>query len=73
MFISDNIGSMNVTTTQFAGRGLYLTLVTRDGQPWDFVEGATLDEAKKNHAAMLVACAFYDMDIPVPLEASQLN
>ena len=72
MFLSDNIGSMNVTTTLFRGQGRYLTLVTLNDQPWDFVESATGDDAKVNHLAMILACGVY-LDSNSGRPAADLN
>ena len=57
MFKSDNVDNMNVTTTFFAGRPAWITLVTRDGQPWDFVVAESEEVAKMNHTMMIYACS----------------
>lgn len=62
MFKSDNVGNMNVTTTLFQGSNRYLTLVTRDGQPWDFMEALEVNSAQINHLTAILACGNYQMD-----------
>lgn len=73
MFLSDNIGTMNVTTTLFEGNGTYLTLVTRDGMPWDYISAANAEVASRNHTTMMAACAVYGAFLSNNLSASDLN
>lgn len=72
-FMSDNVGEMNVTTTQFVGTGKFLTLVTNNGQPWDFIEALDTDSAKQNHLAFMLACATYGLQYSGTVDASTLN
>lgn len=76
MFKSDNVGNMNVSTVQFQANRKFLTLVTLDGKPWDYLEADTVNDAEVNHAAMMLACyALPDVlaTVGMPVDRSNLN
>jgi hypothetical protein len=73
MFKSDNVGNMNVTTTLFQASHTFLTLVTRDGQPWDFVASTSESDARRNHSSMIAACALLDVMMAVREAGVELN
>ena len=70
MFKSDNVGNMNVTTTLFQASHTFLTLVTRDNQPWDFVAASTESDARRNHSSMIGACALLGAYMAAQVEES---
>lgn len=73
MFKSENVGTMNVTTTYFEGNATYLTLVTKDGMPWDYIAAPNAEVANKNHTSMMAACAVYGAYLNNTVSVSDLN
>ena len=56
----NDYADFSIATTSVPAANRYLTIVMRDGLPFDFATAETLDKAQETHEAFLFAAMLYN-------------